>query len=108
MGMSGAIDRLSTKGRKAAVGFSTVSSRKWDQTYSRAARPAISSLGGQEISSDPPFYDPQLSASGRLGGLEVGQQHRDRRRPKKQNKKKARKCNLIGQHFGQLSRWEKL
>lgn len=55
MGMSGAIDRLSTKGRKAAVGFSTVSSRKWDQTYSRAARPAISSLGGQEISSDPPF-----------------------------------------------------
>lgn len=79
-GMSGAIDCLSTKGRKAAVGFSTVSSRKWDQTNSQAARPAITSLGGQEISSDPPFYDPQLSASGRLEGMEVGQDRRRRRR----------------------------
>ncbi len=56
------------------MGFSTVSSRKWDQTYSQAARPATTRLGGQEISSDPPFYDPQLSASERHGGLEVGQE----------------------------------
>lgn len=67
MGMSGAINCLSTKERRAVVGFSSVSSKKWDQTYSQAAGPATTSLGGQEISSDPPFYDPQLSASERLG-----------------------------------------
>lgn len=81
-GMSRAIDCLSTKGRRAAVGFSTVSSRRWDQTYSQAARPATASLGGQEISSDPPFYDPQLSARERHGGLEVGQE-RGRKRGQK-------------------------
>lgn len=73
MGMSAAINCLSAEGRRAAVGFGSVSSRKWDQTYSQVARPAATSLGGQEISSDPPFYDPQLSASESLGGLEVGQ-----------------------------------
>lgn len=56
------------------MGFSSVSSRKRDQTYSQAARPATTRLGGQEISSDPPFYDPQLSARERHGGLEVGQE----------------------------------
>lgn len=70
--MSRAINCLSTKGGRAAVGFCSVSIRKWDQTSSQAARSATASLGGQEISSDPPFYDPQLSASKRHGGLEVG------------------------------------
>lgn len=65
-GMSRAIDCLSTEGRRGAVGFCSVSSRKWDQTYSQAARPATNSLGGQEITSDPAFYDPQLSAGGSM------------------------------------------
>lgn len=64
------------------MGFGSVSSRKWDQTYSQVARPATTSLGGQEISSDPPFYDPQLSASESLRGLEVGQRRgRWKKRP---------------------------
>lgn len=80
--MSGAINCLFTKGRRAALGFSNVSSRKWDQTISQAARTATASLGGQEINSDPPFYDPQLSAGERHGGLEVGQERGRKSRQK--------------------------
>ena len=60
--MSRTINCLSTRGRRAGLGFNSVSSRRWDQTYSQAARLATASLGGQEIRSDPPFYDSQLSA----------------------------------------------
>lgn len=81
-GMIRAINGLSIKGRRAVVGFNSVSSRKWDQTYSQTARPATASLGGQEISSDPPFYDPQLSASEKHRGLEVGQGERKAKWPK--------------------------
>lgn len=42
------------------MGFSGVVGGKRDLAQSHAGRPATSSLGGQEISSDPPFYDPQL------------------------------------------------
>jgi len=73
MGMSGAINCLSTEGKWAVVGFSTVSSGERDQTDSQAAHPATAGLGGQEINLDPRSYDPQLSACERTGELEEGQ-----------------------------------
>lgn len=85
------------------MGFSGVSSRKWDQADSRAARRATASLGGQEISSDPPFYDPQLSASETAWRPEgIGQEREEGKVTKK------KKCNLIGRDLRQQHRWEKL
>lgn len=76
--MKGAMNRLSTRGSGVAGGFSRLSSRRQDQVYSQAASPVTASLGGQEISLDPPFYDPQLSAS-KEREMEVGQTKGERR-----------------------------
>lgn len=57
-------------------------------------------LGGQEIISDPPFYDPQLPASRRPGGLEV-QEGRGRIGGQKNG-------TTMGTTLWQHCRWEKL